>query len=204
MSERDHESRRDEIAAYLVGALEPSEAAALERHLAGCPDCRAELRWLQPAAQMLPESVERVEPPPELRERILGQASSEIAPAPTQAASEPSRAKRTRWPLFSGWRPLAGFAALALVAAAIAGYAIRGDSGRGGATTTMVAGKPPGVTARMTQRRRRRRRCASPTSTSCRATGSSRPGCGATAGSSPSARCSCPTAKAAPRPRSRT
>jgi anti-sigma-K factor RskA len=144
MSERDHESRRDEIAAFLIGALDPGEAAELERHLAGCPDCRAELRWLEPAAQLLPESVERVPPPPELRERILAQASSEIPPAPAAAGRE-------RRPLLGGRRPIAGLAALALVVAAIAGYAIGGGSGGGVGTTTMLAGKPPGVMARMTR-----------------------------------------------------
>ena len=62
-----HESRRDEIAAYLLGALEPEEAASLERHLARLRRLPAELRWLRPAVQMLPEPVERVEPPSELR-----------------------------------------------------------------------------------------------------------------------------------------
>jgi anti-sigma factor RsiW len=144
VSKREHESRRDEIAALLVGALDPGEAAELELHLAGCPDCRADLRWLQPAAQLLPESVERVAPPPELRERILAQASSEIPMASAGAVRE-------RRPLLAGRRPLAGLAALALVVAALAGYAIGGGSGGGAGTTTMVAGKPPGVTARMTR-----------------------------------------------------
>jgi anti-sigma-K factor RskA len=141
MSEREHESRRDEIAAYLLGALEPEEAASLERHLAtGCVDCRAELRWLGPAVQLLPESVERLEPPRELRARILAEAQAEAGrPAP----------KRARRPFLSGWRPLAGLAALALAAAAVAGYAIRGNDSSGGATTVAAAGKAPGVTARM-------------------------------------------------------
>ncbi|HEY6551149.1 MAG TPA: anti-sigma factor, partial [Solirubrobacterales bacterium] len=49
-----------------------------------------------------------------------------------------------------GPRPLAGLAAVALVLAAIGGYAIR-DSGSGGGpkTTTVVTGHSPGVTAEM-------------------------------------------------------
>jgi anti-sigma-K factor RskA len=144
MSETNHESRRDEIAAYLLGALEPEEAAALERHLAsGCVDCREEMRWLEPAVQMLPDSVERVEPSRDLRARILAQAESEAGNSTAKAA--------TPRPLFSGWRPLAGVAALGLVLAALGGYAIRsGDSGGATATTsTVVAGRPPGVTASM-------------------------------------------------------
>jgi anti-sigma-K factor RskA len=145
MSAREHESRRDEIAAYLLGALEPEEAASLERHLAtGCVDCRAELRWLEPAVQLLPESVERLEPPRELRARILAEAQAEAGrPAP----------KPARRPFLSDRRPLAGLAALALVAAAVAGYAIRGGGSSGGQATTVVAvGKAPGMTARMVRK----------------------------------------------------
>jgi anti-sigma-K factor RskA len=142
MSEREHESRRDAIPAYLLGALDPEEATSLERHLAtGCVDCRAELRWLEPAVQLLPESVERLEPSRELRARILAEAQAEAGrPAP----------KPARRPFLSGRRPLAGLAALALVAAAVAGYAIRGNDSSGGRSTTVVAaGRAPGVTARM-------------------------------------------------------
>jgi anti-sigma-K factor RskA len=144
MSEIGHESRRNEIAAYLLGALEPEEAASLERHLAtGCVECRAELRWLQPAVQLLPETVEPVKAPRELRARILAEARSDIEPAARGAAAR----RRLR----SGWRPLAGLAALALVLAAVAGYAIGGGSsgGSGPAMMTVVAGRAPGMTARM-------------------------------------------------------
>lgn len=142
MSARGHESYRDELAAYLLGALEPGEAAELERHLAGCEECRTELEWLRPAVQLLPESVERVEPSPRLRANLLEQVRSEAGGAP----ATPGRARR--WGS-RGWslRPLAGLAAVVLVLAAVAVYAIDdGDSG-GGGTTTVVSGHSPGVTA---------------------------------------------------------
>jgi len=141
MSENGHERHRDELAAYLLGALEPGEAAELERHLAGCKECRTELEWLRPAVQLLPESVQRVEAPPELRGRLMDQVRSEA-----ESAAAPARARRWgtgAWSL----RPLAGLAALALVVAAVGAYAIgSGDSG-GGNTTTVVAGRSPGVVA---------------------------------------------------------
>jgi anti-sigma-K factor RskA len=143
MSENGHDRRSDEIAAYLLGALEPGEAAELERHLAGCEECRTELEWLRPAVQLLPESVERVEPPRELRGRLMEQVRFE---AETAAAPQRARGQGIR-----GWslRPLAGLAALALIVAAVAAYAIS-DSGTGeGNTTTVVAGHSPGVTAEM-------------------------------------------------------
>lgn len=142
MSENGHERHRDELAAYLLGALEPGEAAELERHLAGCEECRTELEWLRPAVQLLPESVQRVEAPPELRGRLMEQVRAE-------AEKDPAPYRARRWSI-SGWslRPLAGLTALVLVAAAVAAYAISsGDSNGGGNTTTVVEGHSPGVVA---------------------------------------------------------
>jgi anti-sigma-K factor RskA len=144
MNETEHDRRRDDIAAYLLGALEPGEAAELERHIAGCADCEEELRRLRPAVQVLPETVEPVEPPPALRGRLMEQVRSEAGGL--QAAPDAGRAPRWRF----GLRPAAGLAALLLLVAAIAGYAIR-DSGSGGGptTTTVITGHSPGVTAQM-------------------------------------------------------
>jgi anti-sigma factor RsiW len=44
---------RGEIGAYIVGALEPAAAAALERHLERCADCRTEYRDLAPLRTVL-------------------------------------------------------------------------------------------------------------------------------------------------------
>jgi anti-sigma-K factor RskA len=141
MSENGHERRSDEIAAFLLGALEPGEAAELERHLAGCEECQTELEWLRPAVQLLPESAPRVEPPPQLRGRLMEQVRSEVESAPATSQAR-------RWSI-GGWslRPVAGLAALVLVVAAVAAYAIgSGDSG-GANTTTVVEGHSPGVVA---------------------------------------------------------
>jgi anti-sigma-K factor RskA len=150
MSERGHQHRREELSAYLLGALDPGEAAELERHLAGCEDCRTELAWLRPAAQSLPESVERQEAPSQLRARIMAEVHAEAE------RSQPGRGERSfgdfwrriaRLPPPS-LRPALGFAAIALIAAGIAAYAIR-DTGSAGETTTVLTGKAPGVTAKM-------------------------------------------------------
>jgi len=140
MSENGHERQRDELAAYLLGALEPGEAAELERHLAGCEVCRTELEWLRPAVQLLPESVPRVEAPPELRGRLMEQVRSEA-----ESAAAPRAARR--WQV-RGWslRPLAGLAVLVLVAA-VGAYAITSGDSSGGNPTTVVAGQSPGVVA---------------------------------------------------------
>lgn len=140
MSGTDHEHWNDDLAAYALGALQVAEAAALERHLESCERCRAELLWLAPAVSALPESVERVEPAPGLRARLMAEVGADA-----EAAPEPRRS-RLRWPLL---RPAIGFAALALVVAAVLGYALGGDSGEGGGESTVFAGRAPGVTATM-------------------------------------------------------
>ncbi len=67
--------RHDDLAAYALGALDPGEAAALERHLAGCPACSERLLWLRPAVDLVPASVRQVEPPASLRAEPDGDRS---------------------------------------------------------------------------------------------------------------------------------
>jgi len=153
MSKADRERHwGDDIAAYLLGAMEPEEAEELERHVEGCEHCRSQLRWLAPAIRSLPESVERLEPPRELRRRVMDKVRAE-ARAAAAADAERTRRERPSWTRrlgALGWRPLAGFAAVALVAVAVAGYEIGSDgSGGGGGSSTITAGQPPGVTAEM-------------------------------------------------------
>lgn len=142
MNEREHEARRDELPAYLLGALEPGEAAALEQHLAGCEECRTELAWLRPAVQILPEAVERVEPPPQLRARVM----EEVQAGSGRSERAPRSAPGGRWRVVL--RPAAGLAVVLALIAGVFGYAIR-DGGSGGDSSTVVAGKAPGVTVEM-------------------------------------------------------
>jgi anti-sigma-K factor RskA len=160
MTETSHERWSEDIAAYMLGALEPDEATALERHAEGCERCRAEIRWITPALDALPESVARLEPPRQLRERVMAEVRFEAGPA---AALDDERAPAGLFARASAWlrdlgsgpmglRPVVGFAAAVLVVAAVAGFAIGGgiggDSGSGG-TSTVVTGIPPGITAKV-------------------------------------------------------
>jgi anti-sigma-K factor RskA len=157
MTESNHERWSEDVAAYMLGALEPDEATELERHAEGCERCQAEIRWLTPALDALPEGVERLKPPRELRERVLAEVRFESAPedAPgEEAAGFLGRASSWLRELGSGpmgLRPVAGFAAAVLVVAAVAGFAIGGGLGsdEDGQSTTVVAGEAPGITARM-------------------------------------------------------
>lgn len=160
MSGESHDRWSEELAAYLLGALEPGEAAALERHAEGCERCRAEMRWLAPAMQAVQETVERVEPPAALRQRLLAEVREDARREGTAAGAGEgtTRGRIATWldglrarPL--GLRPIAGLAAVALVVAAIAGYAIgtggSGSGGGGGGTNTIVSGQAPGIVAKM-------------------------------------------------------
>jgi anti-sigma-K factor RskA len=158
MNETNHERWNESVAAYMLGALEPEEAAELERHAEGCERCQAEIRWLLPAANALPESVERLQPPRELRERVMAEVRFEVEPTDGAAAEEQAglfgRAASWLRELGSGpmgLRPVVGFAAAVLVVAAVAGFAIGGGIGSdaGSGTSTVVTGTPPGVTAKM-------------------------------------------------------
>lgn len=162
MTENDHDRWGEDLAAHLLGALEPERAAALRRHAEGCERCQAEMRWLTPAVQALPESVERVEPPPGLRQRLMAEVQAEVGErAPATGRGHGSerglRERASAWlrglgsgPM--GLRPVAAVAVAALVVVAVAGYAIGGGIGGGSGdsgASTIVAGRAPGVRATM-------------------------------------------------------
>lgn len=140
----DHPDR-DDLVAYSLGALDPREAAAVEAHAPGCARCTRELEALAPAVAVLGESVEQLEPPPDLRERVLAivreDAEAKWAEAQVGETSTEATRRRDR----RGWRgfvlrPAMGLAALAIATAGIGGYlaAGNGDGGGGGGETVPV------------------------------------------------------------------
>ncbi|MDT4952840.1 MAG: hypothetical protein QOJ02_978 [Acidobacteriota bacterium] len=67
------------LAAHALGALDEAEARELKAHLEGCAECRAEASaWLETAAA-LAYATPPVEPPAELRSRILESIHAEGA-----------------------------------------------------------------------------------------------------------------------------
>lgn len=146
MSANGHEHWSEELGAYLLGALEPDEAAALEHHLEDCERCSEQLRWLAPAVDALPEAVTRLEPPPRLRERLLAEVQEDARRA--GAAETGERRGLFDWLRGDGdrfrWRPLVGFAAVVLIAAAVVGYEVgNGGSAGGGSNAVTVETKSP-------------------------------------------------------------
>jgi anti-sigma-K factor RskA len=130
MSAQDHERWREDLAGYTLGALEPEDSERLERHLEECPECRERLLWLRPAADLLPESVTPMEPPPQLRERLMGEVRDDAA-RHGQA--------RARGGGVRGWfgRPATvALGAVVVIVAGVAGY----ELGTGGEGTSTVTG----------------------------------------------------------------
>jgi anti-sigma-K factor RskA len=147
MSSTDHTHWSEDLAAYLLGALEPREVADFERHLEGCEHCQAELRWLEPALHSLPEAAERQTPSPQLRESLMAEVRADAQRA---HAGEEERVLRG---FFSSWllKPAMGLAVLALVVAGILGYEVGRDGDEGGGPTTIERQLDNGIGVTMVQ-----------------------------------------------------
>jgi anti-sigma factor RsiW len=148
VSARDHTSYREEIGAYLLGALTDLERQAFERHMAGCAECRDELERLRPAADALPRAVDQVEPPSSLRASLMEVVEREAgeragAPPPARRPS-PRQRLRGMLPSISGLRPALAAGALAL--GLVAGYGVAqlgGDEGPRTVAATVDEGELP-------------------------------------------------------------
>lgn len=144
MTDSDHKRWSEDLAAYMLGALEPGEATELERHLEGCERCREEMRWLEPAVHSLPESVERQEPSPSLRANLMAEVREDVRGAESRSA--PDRSWR-QWLL----KPAVGFAVVALLVAGVVGYEVGRDGGEAGGGASTVVREINGMTVKMIQ-----------------------------------------------------
>ena len=97
----DCDTVRDLAPLYVLGVLEPDEAAAVREHLATCPDVHAELEELAEPAGSLLLAEEPVEPPAGLKFRLMAAAEADLregrhpstaAPAAAEPAPEPAKA----------------------------------------------------------------------------------------------------------------
>lgn len=147
MSERSeggamaHYRYRDDVAAYALGALDSTETLALERHLEECASCREYLGWLDPAVEMLPDSVPPLEPPRRLKRDLMSAVRADVK-AHERAERAGSRGRRI---LGLTWGPATALAVcMLLVAGLVTGYALRGDDT---AQSVLVEARPanPGV-----------------------------------------------------------
>ena len=87
-----HETARGLAAAYVLGALEPAEEAAVREHLQTCAEPHdefAELGGVVPYLVELP-GLELVEPPASLRDRIMAAAAADLAERTATASPVPA------------------------------------------------------------------------------------------------------------------
>ena len=130
----DHTRYRDDVGAYLLGALNELERQAFERHLNRCPECQEELERLQPAAEALPGSVEQLAPPPGLKARLMAEVEGDGVVA--AAAAEPGRSLLGRLSV-----PRLAYVAAALVLGLAIGFGIAQVGGDDGRTVPVTVAK---------------------------------------------------------------
>jgi hypothetical protein len=143
----DHRECHESLGAYILGALPEEEGARVKRHLSQCQECRAQFEWLRVAADALPASVPPVEPPPELKARIMEivRAEADVLRAAGEAADRPPAARRaSRWSWLRG-RAVRPVGALALSAAVLAVAVVLITSGGSGTRTVPAHFTGPGV-----------------------------------------------------------
>lgn len=149
MSEH-HDRWSEDLAAYALGALEPERVAELEHHAEGCERCRSEIRWLMPAVDALAEAVPRQEPLPALRQRLMAEVRADARAAGVETESGGLRERLAGIRIGSlTWKPLAGFAAVVLVVAAIAGYEVGSGGGGGGNASTYASPSSSSIAAKV-------------------------------------------------------
>jgi hypothetical protein len=140
MNTDEHDRRREEVAAFALGALDAAQIDDFRDHLKGCKRCQDELTWLAPAVRALPETVEQQTPPPALKVRLMEEVRADVAAEAAQAGATPRRRRSDSRKGFRDWiggldiggltwKPLAGMAAVVLILAAGVGYLVGNDGG---------------------------------------------------------------------------
>jgi anti-sigma factor RsiW len=86
---------REHLADHLLGTLDPALDERVAAHLRGCAACRAESAALADGVGTFAAAAHDVEPPPELRDRLLAVLDDEWTSAPAPAASR--RRRERRW-----------------------------------------------------------------------------------------------------------
>lgn len=92
MQPMTHEQAIDLAAAYVLGALEAADMAAVREHLGTCPESHAEFETLGSVVPYLLESpdIDLVEPSASLRDRIMAAATADLAARSGEPTAEPA------------------------------------------------------------------------------------------------------------------
>jgi anti-sigma-K factor RskA len=126
-----HDGFDGDAAAYALGALDPAEAEAFERHLEQCVVCAEELVAFRDVADALAESAPQYAAPAGLRRRVLGSVRSEPHPHSAPVRRRFWESGPTGSPPRRGVMPLAIAVAAVLAAAVLVmSTLVSGGSGR--------------------------------------------------------------------------
>lgn len=119
--------RHGDGAAYVLGALDPSEVEAFRRHLTDCAACREEIAAFEQVVDVLPAAAPQYAVPKGLRRRVM----REVRATPKAGAKAGATGRRA--PAFAALRPRALVAggALAVVAVAVIVAVVLGSGGAG-------------------------------------------------------------------------
>lgn len=111
-----HEYFQDLISIYALGALPDAEAQAVRQHLTECAECRKRFLEERALVQMMPRTVEPVEPSRETKQKLFARIDADLvqdnvrAPQPKRAPVQAKPARR--W--FA--QPVFTFAVIAVLA----------------------------------------------------------------------------------------
>ena len=141
--EHEHHEVFESLGAYALGALPTHEKARIAAHLGTCPICAEDAEALERTALLLLEDVPAVDPPAELRDRIMAVVESEAALLRAAAGDSPVPRPRER----RSWLPapmlrlgLAG-AAAAVIGGVIGVAAFSGGDGADTRTLSAEVGR---------------------------------------------------------------
>lgn len=114
MGEKEHITEL--LPAYALDILEEEQIFQVEAHLAGCPACHRELEGYLRVVERLPLGAPEVQPPPDLKRRLLANLpqSSTVRPAGDKAAPARGGGQTLADVLRRLW-PVLGAASLVLV-----------------------------------------------------------------------------------------
>jgi anti-sigma-K factor RskA len=111
-----HPTREEDFDLFALGALDNGEKQTLEAHLAGCSDCVRKVAEARGRIALLAFAAPRVEPSPELKDRLIGQVRATPRGHASDAIGEPrpARGQFGRW-----WAAVLVPVGVALVVASI-------------------------------------------------------------------------------------
>lgn len=109
----------DNAAAYVLGALEPSEAEAFREHIAECAACRDEVAAFEQITEAMPATTGHPEVPRDLRRRVMREVRATPKTAP--AGRAPTVRAPTRFSLAWGGALAAGVVAVIVAIVLVSG-----------------------------------------------------------------------------------